>query len=44
MAPAGTRDMQYEAFARNEIERLEELRLVALTQRLEADPRARTPG
>ena len=30
-------DFEYEAFARNEIGRLEELRLVALEQRLEAD-------
>ena len=30
-------DFQYEAFARNEIARLEGLRLVALEQRLEAD-------
>ncbi len=30
-------DFQYESFARNEIGRLEELRLVALEQRLEAD-------
>ena len=30
-------DFRYEAFARNEIGRLEELRLVALEQRLEAD-------
>ena len=36
-------DFRYEAFARNEIGRLEELRLVALEQRLEADLAARPP-
>ena len=37
MAWAATFGSEHELFARNEIARLEELRLVALTLRLEAD-------